>query len=164
MQDRPVAQWVALVMMRRHKLWTRTGETQRLFHTSHYSTKIVPRRHRGTVDSDKPIAPMSWPFPHIPVLHGTGTSCPMDAAPQAGVDHRYRDLSGLRGQITGDCLYRGSAADGEDSRTRPAARGRGHHAGTGAAGGLTTDADSDINRMGGWPRVVFGRRPSFGES
>ena len=88
----------------------------------------------------------------------------MDAAPQAGVYHRYRDLSGLRGQITGDCLHRGSAADGEDSRPRPAARGRGHHAGTGAAGGLTTDADSDINRMGGWPRVVFGRRPGFGES
>ena len=61
-------------------------------------------------------------------------------------------------------LHRGSAADGEDSRVRPAARGRGHHAGTGAAGGLTTDADSDINRMGGWPRVVFGRRPGFGES
>jgi len=34
----------------------------------------------------------------------------------------------------------------------------------GAAGGLTTDADSDINRMGGWPRVVFGRRPGFGAS
>ncbi len=87
--------------------------------------------------------------------------CPheLDAAPQAGVDHRYRDLSGLRGQITGDCLHRGSAADYEDSRARPTARGRGHHAGTGAASGLTTDADSDINRMGGWPRVVFGRRP-----
>lgn len=25
-----------------------------------HRTKIVPRRHRGTVDSDKPIAPMSW--------------------------------------------------------------------------------------------------------
>ncbi len=30
--------------------------------------------------------------------------------------------------------------------------------------GDRSDADSDINRMGGWPRVVFGRRPSFGES
>ena len=88
----------------------------------------------------------------------------MDAAPQAGVYHRYRDLSGLRGQITGDCLHRGSAADGEDSRARPAARGHGHYAGTGAGGGLSTDADSDLNRMGGWPRVVFGRRPGFGES
>jgi len=29
---------------------------------------------------------------------------------------------------------------------------------------LTTGADSDINRMGGWPRVVFGSRPGFGES
>ena len=44
----------------------------------------------------------------------------LDAAPQAGVYHRYRDLSGWRGQITGDCLYRGSAADGEDQSLRVA--------------------------------------------
>ena len=48
---------------------------------------VVPRRSRRLIDNDKLPAPMSWPLPHIPVLRGTGTSCPMDAAPQAGVCH-----------------------------------------------------------------------------
>lgn len=42
---------------------------------------IVPQRAHSTVERDEPVAPMSWPFSYIPVLHGTGTSCPMDAAP-----------------------------------------------------------------------------------
>jgi len=49
--------------------------------------RIVPHRSRSVVDSDKPPAPMSWPFPHILVLHGTGSSCPMDATPQARLRH-----------------------------------------------------------------------------
>ena len=35
--------------------------------------RIVPRRSRR-IDTDQPPAPMSWPLPHIPVLHGTGPS------------------------------------------------------------------------------------------
>jgi hypothetical protein len=49
--------------------------------------KIVPRRARVRVDADKPSAPMSWPLSHIPVLRGTGTSSPRDAAPEARIRH-----------------------------------------------------------------------------
>jgi len=70
-----------------------------------HRSRIVPRRPAGTVDCDQPVAPMSWPFPHIPVLHGTGTSCPMDATPQACFRHRYRDLSRLWRNITGHRLH-----------------------------------------------------------
>ena len=38
-----------------------------------HRARIVPHRSRGSVDSDKPRAPMSWPLSHIPVLRGTGT-------------------------------------------------------------------------------------------
>jgi hypothetical protein len=67
--------------------------------------RLKPRRPGGTVDCDQPVAPMSWPFPHIPVLHGTGTSCPMDATPQMCLRHRYRDLSRLWRNITGHRLH-----------------------------------------------------------
>ena len=39
-----------------------------------HRAQIVPRRARGRVDTDKALAPMTWPLPHIPVLRGTGTS------------------------------------------------------------------------------------------
>ncbi|MDH4002517.1 MAG: transposase [Xanthomonadales bacterium] len=51
--------------------------------------RIVPQRAQRAVEGDKPVAPMSWPFSHLPVLHGTGTSCPMDAAAQAGLRYRH---------------------------------------------------------------------------
>jgi len=35
--------------------------------------QIVPRGALGRVDADKPLAPMNWPLPHIPVLRGTWT-------------------------------------------------------------------------------------------
>jgi hypothetical protein len=91
-----------------------------------HRAQIVPRRARGRVDADKPLAPMTWPLPHIRVLRGTGTSCPMGAAPQARVRHapghpllmlrinspcRHRDLSGVWWQAAGDCLHRGSATN-----------------------------------------------------
>jgi len=35
--------------------------------------QIVPRRAPGRVDVDKPLAPLTWPLPHIHVLRGTWT-------------------------------------------------------------------------------------------
>jgi len=58
-----------------------------------HRARIVPRRARGKVDSDEPLAPMSWPLPHIHVLRGTGTSCPMGTALQASICGRDRPLS-----------------------------------------------------------------------
>jgi hypothetical protein len=48
-------------------------------------------RGAGRVDADKPLAPMTWPLPHILVLRGTGTSCPM-AAPAHPCATRHRDF------------------------------------------------------------------------
>jgi Putative transposase len=59
-----------------------------------YRPHIVPRRAPGRVDTDKPLVPMTWPLPQIPVLCGTGTSCPMGTASQAGVRDRHRDPPG----------------------------------------------------------------------
>jgi hypothetical protein len=72
-----------------------------------HRAQIVPRRARGRVDADKPLAPMTWPLSHTPVLSGTGTSCPMGAAPQARVRHRHRGLSSLR-------RHRGTGIDCQD--------------------------------------------------
>jgi hypothetical protein len=66
-----------------------------------YRHQVVPRRPPGRVDSDKPRAPMTWPLRHIPVLRGTGTSCPMDVTPQTGVRHRSRDVSRMRRAVAG---------------------------------------------------------------
>jgi hypothetical protein len=89
-------------------------------HNFKHRAQIVPRRARGRVDADKPLAPMTWPLSHIPVLRGTGTSCPMGAAPQARVRHapghpllmlrinspcRRRGLSSLRRHAAGHCLH-----------------------------------------------------------
>ncbi len=41
-----------------------------------HRARIVPRRAWGRVDAGQPLAPMSWPLPHILVLRGTGTSVP----------------------------------------------------------------------------------------
>ena len=74
--------------MYRYKQPFRDGSTHVVLEPLDFIARLaalVPRRARGRVDADKPLAPMSWPFPHIPVLHGTGTSCPMGAAPQTGV-------------------------------------------------------------------------------
>jgi hypothetical protein len=57
-----------------------------------HRARIVPRRTGGRGDADKPLAPMSWPLSRIPALRGTGTSCPLGAAPQADLYHRHRDL------------------------------------------------------------------------
>jgi len=54
-----------------------------------HRSRIVPHRPRTETDASKPTAPMSWPLSHILVLRGTGTSCPMDGAAQAGVCDRY---------------------------------------------------------------------------
>lgn len=40
---------------------------------SKHREKIVPRRAADKLDSDKPLAPMTWPLPHIRVLRGTWT-------------------------------------------------------------------------------------------
>ena len=80
-----------------------------------HRARIVPRQSRREIDTDKPTAPMSWPLSHIPVLRGTGTSCPMDAAPQAGIRHRHRNLPGMQRQAPGPRRHRGSAADYENS-------------------------------------------------
>ena len=136
-----------------------------------HRSRIVPRQARGRVDRDKSLAPMSWPFPHIPVLHGTGTSCPMDATPQAGIRHapghpllmlrinspcRHRDLSRLRWNSAGHRLYRKPAADCEDPRAYTLTRGWRSGPGPGAAGGFAAGTETPLNPMGSSPRVALG--------
>jgi hypothetical protein len=66
-----------------------------------HRARIVPHRSRGTVDNDRPTAPMSWPLPHIHVLRGTWASCPSDAATEARIRNRYRNLSRAPGKHRG---------------------------------------------------------------
>ena len=61
----------------------------------------------------------------------------------------------------GPYMYRGSAADSQDSQTRPAARNPDRYRGTRAAGGSTAAAESFVTQMGDMPRVPFGRRQAL---
>jgi hypothetical protein len=125
-----------------------------------HRARIVPRRLRGKVDRDQPVAPMSWPLPHILVLRGTGTSCPMGATPQACLRHapghpllmlrinspcRHRDLPRLWWNTAGHCLHRRPAADCEDPRACTIARGRGRNSGARSADAGADCIETDMS-------------------